>query len=302
VLRSANLGVDSYWEIHDELWDSDHYPAFITMKASPVITEMYNNNKPNYEKANWEKFKEIVEINIKGQKSTNSVKENYNALINVYKEASKISIYPKKGKYKHKYSPFWNAECSKWKKTKKEDAKNLRKSNTIENQIAFKKSRARFRLVLKEAKTKYWQKYCESLNCRSKVSNVWNTVRRLNGNSQQKQILLKLSEGLILDKERTVAVFANTFMNISSNVNLNNTFIKQRNETVNKSLKEISTGLSNIKNKDIADSDMSKINKKFTRSELEIAIKSLKINSSARPDEVPYIFRAKSPDSAKFIY
>ena len=79
--------------------------------------------------------------------------------------------------------------------------KNLKKVNSLENQINYKKCKAAFKRIFSETKKLYWEKYCASLNYHSKVRNVWKTVKKLKGDEAATNVTPISNDGEFLDNK-----------------------------------------------------------------------------------------------------
>ena len=299
TLCSIHLATGLNCEVLDDTWGSDHFPLCVTMTQNIPKTVLSTKNKQNFNKADWALFKTCIHDELQKVDSYDAgdATEMYHELIAKLKLASKKSIPIKNGTFKHKYSPFWNSECSKWKKLKKDAEKKLRKENNVNNQITFKRNRAKFKLVISEAKKNYWEKYCSELSYHSKLSNVWTTVRNLKGNSRQNKISLNIKGKQLQDKKEIANEFANMYKEISSNKNLDNDVINLRRNTVIQMLetkKQIDK-----KTGDLVKTDITSLNDHFNINELENVLSTLNKKSSPGIDEVPYLYYINSPDSAK---
>ncbi len=259
------------------------------------ISLIYNTtNKFNYNKTNWELFQNCLKHDQNFISTVNNVEYSYNALVASYITARNISVPLKKGKFKHKYSPFWTPECSIAKKEKKDAAKNLRKNKNLNTQIIFKKCKANFKRVLAEAKQKYWSKFCSSLAHKPNLKQVWEIVNKLKGKNSKTKFFLKDSTNQVIEDRELTNIFAKNFENISSDKNLNPEILFNRPSTMNK---YINTNLQN-NNKIIKFKvDSTKINEIFKISELTKILKTVNINSSPGCDDIPFSFFVHSPSN-----
>lgn len=297
ALCSTKLGLDLNCEVLEDSWGSDHYPLSLSCGINyPKIT-LSNVSKLNYNKADWNVFKHILNINPSFHRPITNVNEAYESLVISYTEAAKASIPTKKGPFKHKYTPFWNQECSTWKENRKLAEKALRRAKTPENQINFKKCRAKFRYVVNEAKTIYWERYCSRLKYNSKIGDVWNTVKKLKGADISTKIHLINNKGFPYDNKDTADVFAEIFKEISSDKNLSSTLLDNRKATVDNYFKTLNVPRTDSKSHIVEDSN--KINDIFKLCELELALKNVNTKSAPGVDEIPYIYLINSPNLVK---
>lgn len=73
-------------------------------------------------------------------------------------------------------------------KTKEKGNMSKRKSETIENIIAFKKARAKARLLINNAKKQSWQEFISQLNSQTPRQQIWNTIRKITPKFQTEPI------------------------------------------------------------------------------------------------------------------
>ena len=140
VFCSRNLSYNMEFDIIEDLWGSDHYPLIV--KYSADISEYCNcSNKYIYSKADWKLFEKCLLEDTSILPQITNVDTAYEKLISSFINARNRSVPRKTEKFKHKYSPYWTAQCSLAKQNKKSAEKELRKNKTLENQINLKKAR-----------------------------------------------------------------------------------------------------------------------------------------------------------------
>src|SRR2546425_4951562 len=116
VFCSSCLGPSIVCEVGDDSMGSDHYPLIIHYDFNVQKIEMNTTPRFCYKKANWSKFKSLLELDPTIRSPVVDVDEAYNCLVLAFKNARDISIPLITGPFKHKYSPFWNQECSRVKR------------------------------------------------------------------------------------------------------------------------------------------------------------------------------------------
>ena len=196
IVSSKNLAFKIECDVINDIWGSDHYPLHISYNECIVKTEI-NLNKFNYKKANWTSFQDSLSDPNNYTLPLVDAKTGYEELVSAYRRAREASIPLQKGIFKHKYSPYWSTDCGIAKSEKKNAEKALRKNKTIENQINFKKCKAKFKYVLGLAKKQYWNIFCSSLNHQTKLKHVWDTVAKLKGTTIKREIVIKDENGIL---------------------------------------------------------------------------------------------------------
>ncbi len=265
---------------------------------------LWKNNDNNlirysYKKANWLLFKTTLENDLSLKNPVIDVDEAYNRLVIASKRARDNTIPVIKGPFKHKYSPFWNDDCSAAKKTRKEAEKELRKCNSVMNLIAYKKSKVAFRKIYAKNKKEYWENYCASLNYNSKTANVWKTVKNIKGKDIAQNFAGVSKDKEIVDKKKLADKFAKVFNEVSSDTGIGQEMINHRKITVENFLKNYNIESTNVN--DTLDRASKIINQPFNINELDHVLRKVKIHSAPGCDDMPYTFFIHSPDTIKIF-
>jgi hypothetical protein len=94
-----------------------------------------------------------------------------------------------------------------------------KKSNTMENIIAYKKAKSQAKRTQTTESQNFWQNYCNSLTSSTKLSSVWRMSKRMNGisASPSSQVLTIDNETSINNQDKSNK-FAQTFTQVSSNM------------------------------------------------------------------------------------
>ncbi len=292
ALCSSNLGFKMNCDILDDNWGSDHYPLLVNLDLD-ISINIDSFNLFNYSKADWDVFYSILENDSSLQTPCCDVEVGYNNMLLAFKKARDLCIPKRCTKFKHKYSPFWSPLCSAAKANKKQAEKCLRKNNTVDNQIQFKKCRANFKRVLLNAKTKYWEAFCSGINKQTKLKFVWDSINRLKGKKCKSEIKIKDPEGNFVLKEALPEAFAQNFQKICANSNISKEMIDSRSKTVQDFLKNRRKRLESLDQG--IKSDSVKLNEPFKLNELLCVLKTVNIKSSPGCDDIPFSFFKHSP-------
>lgn len=265
---------------------------------SPTITTYqhhtgHHNNQPtnekkkwNLENANWTQYRENISqtiTNITIEKDIeNTIKKLTTTIINAAEEHIGY-----KNVRKNKNTPWWNQECETTKKEANRSLYRYKRHPTIDNLIEVKKTRAKARRTIREAKKKSWQEYVGQLNKDTPINNIWKAINRIKGNNRSSHIpLLKEGSNTIIDHKNISNCLANTFETISSDSNYSPQFLEIKKETEKNPI-------------EIAPDNNNPINLKFTIEELNTAINKIKRNSAPGPDNIPFEFIHQAPQTLK---
>ncbi|XP_076623123.1 uncharacterized protein LOC143342788 [Colletes latitarsis] len=150
----------------------------------------------------------------------------------------------------------------------------------------FKRARAKARKILKQAKKNSWINYIASLTKTTPCEQLWNKLKKINGQKVSSQITaIKSSENSTTTDATEIAnLLATTFANNSSNENFDPNFLKIKASVEENSRHEHIVSQTNNHPR----------NMKILPTELQSALKSVK-NSSPGPDSIPNIFIQQLP-------
>ena len=291
VLATPNISSKIQFQVLSDNWGSDHYPLKISLFFQPNTIELKNITKWNFKKADWNNFNITFETIIKTSIGPNEhilcldeyQQEFRDAILNSAKLNIPIQTHCKK----HKYSPYWNKQCSEAIAARRTAERKMRKIKNQENTIQYKKHKAIVKITIKRAKAVYWEKYCKTLNKNSNISHIWKTLHRIKGQNQNIDQTCLLKTLKTNDINTLCDNFADHFYSMSADKNLEDDFKTQKNKTITDNLNLITnhTSLNTEKHTDI-----SNINKDFTVQELDIVLFTCNKKSSPGPDEISFLF------------
>ncbi len=105
-------------------WGSDHYPLEIVFAQGVSNTELKLKNCFNFKKADWTNFQNSLQNENLFKQDIKDIQKDYDKFVSLIL-ATRDQCIPKRiNKFNHKYSPFWNKECSDAKVIKKQPKKN----------------------------------------------------------------------------------------------------------------------------------------------------------------------------------
>ena len=88
---------------------------------------------------------------------------------------------------------------------------------TIQNIIEYKRYAAKAKRCIKKAKKETWRKFCNSITPETPTKEVWNMIRKMNGNSIPRNITLIEDNRIITDEESQAKTFADKIQEIGEN-------------------------------------------------------------------------------------
>lgn len=173
TLVSQDLAMNVSWNVLEDLYGSDHYPTVCMLRTQDKqkITQM---KRRNYKNANWEEYHRKITEKIKSKQI------QYNELEEIIHEVAETTIPQRKTintTKKQKCNNWWDEECSRILKARKESIKKFKNNGNLENYIDIKRTIALSKKVFKSKKKQSFKNFCEKLNVNTPTSKIWKTVR-----------------------------------------------------------------------------------------------------------------------------
>lgn len=201
TLVSPNISLITEWKVQDnDSMGSDHYPILITIQMNnqipnPTIQDLSDNEIIStaryYDKADWTKYKAIInrEIDIEISQSV----EKINHFLIVLNKAADMAIPSKNPtNYKHrpddkpaiskklgrKRCPWWSEKCSKAVAERRLALKEFKiKMNQI-NYKNLKKIELQTKITLNNEKKEGWRSFCKRISKDTPMTTMWNMIKR----------------------------------------------------------------------------------------------------------------------------
>lgn len=262
---SQSLAHKCSWFVHDDKWGSDHYPICLQVGIDTYRSNPTHSSSWSIHKANWDKFNELCNDNITHPSDCDSIEFVYNRFMSELNDAIDGAI----PKTKHVASnkppvPWWDDKCDEAVKEKKKALNILKRSSLPHDLIDYKRKKAIARRVIRDAKKRSWQNFCQGINSQTSCKTMWNKIKRISHNSSGNIIpVLKIDGKNIISDADKANSLAKTFAHVSSNDNYNDEFKNI------KRLEEEKLHLNDVDNGNC-------INEPFTIHELDHAINSTK--------------------------
>jgi len=302
VISSKNLAFITDCELIDETWGSDHFPFEITINNFIPIFDKTLNNKYNIDKANWELYRSsVLKSNLYDEK-IEDLESSYNKFKSLILEARDLAIPKRSNNFKHKYTPYWNKECSDAKKNKKNAMKILRKNNSVLNQTNYKEQKKTFKKIILKYKQMYWDNICEGINYKTKISEIWKKVKSLKGSNPNSKGIFFKPNGETEKDEDIANKFAHSFSLISRLDQNNEDTYTERNIIVNSFLNTYKLSNTYLNLSDATSEDSKLLNETLRRSELDHVLNSVNKKSSPGFDELSYQYLINLPEEGKNYY
>ena len=248
---------------------SDHRPILTTIEA-PSKHHYERRTAWNFKKAKWDLYKETTDKLLQEIDSTDKdVNGLCSAITGALLKAASQCI--PRGCRK-KYKPFWNSTLEDVVKKRQMARKQLEANPTVENKINYNRTSAVAKRSLKTAKKQKWEQTCADLDLTKDGSKAWSLLNNLSGDKRKNPKPLTTEKGIIAEEQRKAEQFNRHFAAVN------------RASKLTDQDKEL---LRNLKAKERApQANLNIFEECFTLSELEKAMKKLKLRKSPGPDKI----------------
>jgi len=183
----------------------------------------------------------------------------------------------------------------------------MQRTRDLDDQQTYYQLRGVAQHTIKEAKRRYWRDYCSTLDSTSKISQVWETVKKMCGVRSRPSIPAIVDDGIVYSSNKEKAeLFAKKFAAYSSDENLSTSFLARRNEferEQDQSTAQRSVQYGNTP-AEAPSGECDDINAPFEIFELSDALRKCKNKSSPGDDRISYILlkQIRSHETVKTCY
>ena len=232
TITSRNLATISNWTVLRDPIGSDHFPT-ITKIAEPTLFEEYSVPKWSYKKADWTKFKTLCQAQLNEKifkvDQTEDTAITYQRFIETVQHIASESIPKIKKKQGTKCVPYWNDACQDAVDRRNEALSRMKETRDPADCLEYRRRKGIAQRIIKDAKKNSWRSYCDSLNDRTKMGEVWRTSKKMNGvNTQYSIPNMKKNNVSFETSSEKAQLFVETFAEVSSDVNYTQEFIMTR--------------------------------------------------------------------------
>lgn len=210
---SSDCLLDFDHTVLGSLHGSDHYP--IRIKANSDEGPVTYSGRLKTEKADWKTFTCLTEhYQPPNQSLELDVKHLNDFIIETAEKCMPTSV----GNPNKIPVPWWSQECEDAKRERRRNERALKRTESIGNKIAYKRSKARCRKTFKTAQKESWKKYATGININTPSQVIWKRIRKMDRKFKPSPPpLLRNSDGtLSQDPEITANLFAHAFASVSS--------------------------------------------------------------------------------------
>lgn len=221
MIVSGELAGKGEWDVLDpHNLGSDHFPTLGSFGLQLPTGVSMSGGRFNFVGADWEKFESMCDSLLPGVQDLSIDRWNSD-LTNLISVAAASAI-PKKGVGSlKKVVPWWSKECDMAIKDRNLAFRKLRRFPTVDNLVRYKYCRALARRTIKSAKRNSWREYCASLAGDTPISNLWSTVKKMNGVTRKLDVPVLVVENVTaVSPAEKANLLVETFRKVHSSDNV----------------------------------------------------------------------------------
>ncbi len=212
TMTSPDCFLDFNWNVLNDLRGSDHYPILIKSVGGPPAPRC-----PRWclGRADWPLFKVLSVFN-RGVGDFNSVDEAEFYFTTLLYESGVKSIPRTTGSFTRRPVPWWNGDCAAARSASKAAYSRFhrdRRNPSLKEQ--YKRTRAKYRWVLKNARKNSWAAYVNTINSSTPITQVWKRVKKIQGKySPLTPQVLRINGNTVSESQEVATAFADHFFNV----------------------------------------------------------------------------------------
>ena len=160
TLITPDLQPDLDWTTLEDNGNSDHLPIQITINKSYDFDTF---TRWNFKKADWDKYRQLA-IFDKPIQDFSDIQELADYIVETINHAGDAAIGKTRIQSGKTPKPWWNSDCKQATKNKKKAYRKFKRTQSIENHIAYKKANAIAVRTVRKSKLESWEKFLASIN------------------------------------------------------------------------------------------------------------------------------------------
>jgi hypothetical protein len=226
-LTTPEYAPDLDWFVSDELNDSDHYP--IIMRFQNALPG--DSKRPRWilNSANWDKYRKNVDDDLEVKTVAPDIQSITQTILN----SASMSIKRSKTTITKKTLKWMTPEIQNFIRERRKAERRMKRQNTPENVIEFKRLKAKVRWQIKNARRKAWEEYTSTLTNQTPTQQIWRKIGKIKGrlsSSGIRQIQDPISQTTTRNAKEIANLLAENFARNSSTENYDPRFLKIQRE------------------------------------------------------------------------
>ncbi len=211
---TQQLALYAHWDVHEDSWGSDHFPIQTSINFKPSATKQSETHpRWNFNKANWEQFKNICGSNIQDKTASLEIHDLTEYVTQEIIAAATQTIPTIKTNNTNQVS-WWNEEIIQARAKRKKLLKQAKKNKNLIPQAAA--ARASVKNIINNSRQVAWKEMCTQINFKTTSRQVWHKINRIRGNNRKSHIPTINGS---TNKQQKIHNMAESFSAASSNNN-----------------------------------------------------------------------------------
>jgi len=216
-MANINIARVANWSVLNDTLGSDHLPVIIKLNEAATMEEA-GIPQWAYRRADWDKYKAVCRSHLTSEMIIDDVTVSRDRVVTAIIKAAESSIPVTKLTTNplQKSVPFWTEECSKAVQRRNKAKNKMQRTQNLDDQQKYYRSRGVAQRTIKEAEKQYWREYCSILDSTSKMSQVWGTVKKMSGACSRPSIPTIVDGGVVYNSNKEKAeLFAKNFADVT---------------------------------------------------------------------------------------
>src|SRR5678816_4519783 len=166
-----------WWDRSPYLCGSDHYPIYLTSLCPDRPPTPYTSWR--YDRADWSSFLTATYVPcLPATEVFPSPADAFTYFADVVLEAAKAHI-PRSSACRRSATPWWNADCARANRAKRQLYRSYKKTPTQSTLILFKAAAARSRCINRRTRKQDFRTYASTVKSSTPLSSVYGVVRKI---------------------------------------------------------------------------------------------------------------------------
>lgn len=176
TIASPQLATLIDWHITTETLGSDHFLIIFKIQSdtNTNINCKTTFKKLNINKTDWPRFKTLCDSRLMNI-------NNYSEYIQTVDQIVRSCTTDSETRPNRRGKPWWNKNCTESINNRKAALDEYQKKPTLKNFVKYKELDAIAKRTILYAKRTSWRNFCSSLNSKTPIKTLWNSINKIKG-------------------------------------------------------------------------------------------------------------------------
>ena len=187
AMASRPLARKCDWSIADDPMGSDHFPVTVTV-GEGILAEETHQPRWLFKRADWGAFKAGCQATVTADLIGGEVETSHSEYVSALLTVAEECIPKSKPSRRPRDVPYWSDSCTEAVKARSKAKTRMMRTKDHADASEYRRLKGVTQRTIRDAQRTHWKDYCTSLSDRSKLGQVWKTVRRMSGVKSKKSI------------------------------------------------------------------------------------------------------------------